>query len=181
MADNKKNNMMIVIMGEAGAGKDTFAEHIRVAYESEGYAVHYVTFARKLKDQAYLLGWNGKKDKRGRKLLQDLGKVIKNYRGEDYYAKQAFRWCEKNREKPNIWVATDARFLAEIDYCRQKAKEFDADLKIVKIDRSRDEDWQSTLTEEQKKDVSEQEWRQVKPDIVIMNDGKDPTFGDFRF
>ena len=175
------DNLMVVIMGEAGSGKDTFANYITQEFSKENYVTHRITFANKLKDEAYLLGWDGKKDEKGRALLQDLGKVMKNYHGQDYYAKQAFVNDRRIKDHPNLWIITDARFLSEINHCRKKAEEYGAELKIVKIDRSQDKTWHSDLTDEQKKDISEQEWRQTKPDIVVMNDGKDPTFGNFKF
>ena len=170
---------MLVITGEAGAGKDTFADHIQKMYSAPNTVIHRVTFATKLKEEAKSLGWNGKKDEKGRELLQDLGKVMKNYYGQDYYAKQAFIGKKPVPGVRNIWVVTDARFLAEINYCKEIAEKYNADIKIIRIDRSEDPNFHSSLTETQKNDVSEQEWRQVQPDIVVKNDGKDPDFGGF--
>ena len=90
LSKQRFGDRIIVIMGEAGAGKDTFANHIQNLYSGKGFIVHRITFAKNLKEEARILGWDGQKDEKGRQLLQDLGKVMKNYHGQDYYAKQAF-------------------------------------------------------------------------------------------
>ena len=175
-----KKNRMLIITGEAGSGKDTLAQHLKSIYEKEGAVIHTVTFASKLKEEAKALGWDGIKDQKGRDLLQDLGKLMKNYHGSRYYAEQAFVGREQVEGKQNVWIVTDARFLVEIEHCREFAEKNDAEVKIIRVDRSIDPNWVSALTEAQKKDVSEQEWRQVDPDVIVQNDGTDPTFKNFK-
>ena len=172
-------NHMYIIMGEAGAGKDTFAKHVKRKCElSNPYVtVHQVTFAEQLKKEARELGWNGQKDECGRTLLQNLGKVMKAYHGSDYYARMAFRGKLPVGDDGTVWIVTDARFLSEIHYARSFAEKYGIDITFIRVDRDLDPEWVSSLTEEQKKDVSEVEWKSIEPDIVIHNDGKDPEFG----
>ncbi|CAB4136033.1 hypothetical protein UFOVP298_9 [uncultured Caudovirales phage] len=97
----------IGLIGLAGSGKDTAAKALKELYFQR------VAFADRVKDIAFDFGWNGLKDERGRKLLQDLGMAGRAY-------------------KPSIWidyvheetvgfgnhVFTDVRFQNEADYIR---------------------------------------------------------------
>ena len=164
---NKLKNL-VIISGEAGAGKDTLADYIEA--HSDNY--QRVTFAKNLKELAYGLGWDGKKDERGRTLLQDLGKLLKSYHGKDYFVRAAF----VNVPDTELIVVTDARFDTEFEYSLAWANEHGFTPIIVRIDRSSDPNWKSALTEEQKKDCSENEWKKFIPDVVIQNDGTENFF-----
>lgn len=62
---------IIGIVGYAGSGKDTVASLLALKLKPKTSKI--VHFADPLKNIATNLGWNGKKDKKGRKLLQLLG------------------------------------------------------------------------------------------------------------
>lgn len=62
--------LVIGIHGPMGAGKSTVSSMIRQL--SHG-PVEVIPFAKALKDYCKLLGWDGKKDARGRRLLQLIG------------------------------------------------------------------------------------------------------------
>jgi hypothetical protein len=72
--------MITMIGGRAGEGKTTFArfcqDHLIEKYE-EGSAK--VPFAMKVKDTAFFMGWDGEKDDKGRKLLQEIGNCGRQY------------------------------------------------------------------------------------------------------
>jgi hypothetical protein len=65
--------ILVGVTGLMGSGKTTFAEYLL----TEGQAMHFkgqiLPFAEPLKNIAKQMGWNGKKDERGRRLLQLLG------------------------------------------------------------------------------------------------------------
>ena len=173
------NKTMYILMGEAGAGKDAFAKLLerQATAKNKNVVIHTVTFARKLKQELMGLGWDGQKDERGRTFLQSIGKAMKAYHGDSYYASAAFEGMEPKSGVANMWIVTDARFIVEFNYAKEWAKAHGIDVTIIRIDRDRDPAWKSALTSEQKKDVSETEWRAISPDIVIHNDGIDPDFG----
>jgi hypothetical protein len=56
-----------------GSGKSTIANLIAERAKMEGHTATVLPFAKPLKDYAKLLGWDGKKDAKGRRLLQLLG------------------------------------------------------------------------------------------------------------
>ena len=95
-------------IGLAGAGKDTAA----LALVAHGW--RRVAFADKLKSLAFYFGWDGCKDEKGRKLLQDLGMAARAY-NDDFWIIQAFRTALENWH-PNVY--TDVRFQNEADYIR---------------------------------------------------------------
>lgn len=73
--------MVYMISGKAGAGKDTAFALIKELLPS----VERFAFADSLKETAKSLGWDGEKDEKGRKFLQNLGNTVRDY-GEDIWA-----------------------------------------------------------------------------------------------
>lgn len=101
--------MLIGLSGKKRVGKDTCGHWLEVKHDFTR-----VSFAALLKKQATRLGWDGRKDERGRKLLQDLGMVVRNY-DENFWVDAAFRELAKlerttGQEK---FVITDVRFKNE--------------------------------------------------------------------
>jgi len=96
----------IGLIGLAGAGKDTAA----LALMDRGWK--RVAFADALKGRAIYLGWDGRKDDRGRQLLCDLGMAMRAYEPEHWinHARAAMRG------RPCVF--TDVRFANEADFIR---------------------------------------------------------------
>lgn len=97
----------IGLIGLAGSGKDTAAEAL--------YRKHYnrVAFADAVKNLAFEFGWNGLKDERGRRLLQDLGMAGRAYKESIW-----IDHVRENRIGLSNHVFTDVRFQNEADYIR---------------------------------------------------------------
>jgi hypothetical protein len=109
------NPTIVGLVGNAGAGKDTAAEvFFRAGYQRAAFADPIKTIAV----QHY--GWNGVKDERGRKLLQDLGMAGREFDPEVWI--RHMRWSNPIRYgKP--CVITDVRFENEAQWIRrQKGK-----------------------------------------------------------
>jgi dephospho-CoA kinase len=105
----------IGLIGLAGSGKDTAA----MALIAHGW--RRMAFADHLKELARSFGWDGHKDERGRKLLQDLGMAARAYNpnfwiNKAYYGLTA---VHSNFSKiPRVW--TDVRFQNEADFVRSR-------------------------------------------------------------
>jgi len=73
--------LRLAFFGPAGTGKTTCAQ-----YCAEKYGGEVLSFATPLKQIAmHQLGWDGKKDKKGRRLLQELGWAARSY-NENFWA-----------------------------------------------------------------------------------------------
>lgn len=96
----------IGLIGLAGSGKDTAA----LALIERGW--NRFAFADSLKVKALGMGWDGKKDERGRRLLCDLGMAMRAY--------DPNFWIHRTRMAADgsPWVFTDVRFLNEADFVR---------------------------------------------------------------
>jgi hypothetical protein len=106
--------MRIAFCGPAKSGKTTAAEHLKCKY---GGVV--LSFASRLKEDAYDYGWNGIKDERGRRFLQELGKVVRSY-NPDYWVNNVRAQIEHGyagERNENIFI-DDLRFANEVDILR---------------------------------------------------------------
>lgn len=156
------NKTIILISGKARAGKDTFALGL------DGYNKY--SFAGQLKDFAIKLGWNGHKDERGRKFLQDLASTVREY-NRNTWVNLVCRMLETN-SYPNQIAITDCRYLNEIQIMRQWGKKNGYKVITVRIERP---NYDNGLTEEQKNHPSETELDGFCFDHIIENSG---TIGD---
>jgi hypothetical protein len=69
-----------MVSGRAGSGKSTFSNYCIDYLKSLGHRATLVPFAKGVKRTAKdCFGWDGKKDRKGRKLLQDIGLVGRAY------------------------------------------------------------------------------------------------------
>lgn len=101
--------MLIGLSGKKRVGKDTCGHWLEVKHDFTR-----ISFASLLKKQAKRVGWSGQKDAKGRKLLQDLGMVVRNY-DQNFWVDAAFRELAKiNRTTGQTnFVITDVRFKNE--------------------------------------------------------------------
>lgn len=87
------NKQVIIINGTGGSGKDTF-----VRFCSEFAKVTNISSVDKVKEAAKILvGWNGEKNEKARKLLVDLKQLSIKY--NDYptkYIQEQYKIFEKN-------------------------------------------------------------------------------------
>lgn len=98
---------LIGIAGRMGAGKTTLAQALCALHGQKK-----ISFATPLKEIAKLMGWDGVKDGPGRRLLQKLGAVGREYRSN--------LWIDMLDESLDHFtddvVIDDVRFENEVDY-----------------------------------------------------------------
>ena len=76
----------ILVSGKIGAGKTTFSRYLSDTLTSYGYVTIEKSFADALKEAAtFYFNWDGRKEDNGRKLLQGLGNLGREY-DEDLWA-----------------------------------------------------------------------------------------------
>lgn len=72
--------MIVLIGGRAGEGKSTFTRFCgEYLLREKNIGSVIVPFARMVKETAFVMGWDGEKDDKGRKLLQEVGKIGREY------------------------------------------------------------------------------------------------------
>jgi len=157
---NKK--YMILISGKAQAGKNTFALGLFGFFE---YA-----FANQLKKFAMELGWNKDKDKRGRKFLQDLATVVREY-NQRTWVNLICKTLEMDKY-PDKVVITDCRYLNEIRIMKQWGEQNGYNVVTVRIERP---EYNNMLTDEAKTHPSETELDGYCFNHIVYNIG---TLGD---
>lgn len=140
------------LIGLAGAGKDTAAMALT------GCGWRRKAFADKLKQIAYGFGWNGKKDEKGRKLLQDLGMAARKYNLE-FWVNQAYQTIQDVTPElsriPFVW--TDVRFENEAEFIRKRGGII---IRIKRPGQLCDDDHESELSQ-----------FQIKADYEVVNSG----------
>lgn len=153
----------ILCSGRARHGKDTSAEIIKEILESRGYKVLVTHYADLLKFICKnFFGWNGEKDEAGRTLLQQIGTNCIREQNPNYWVDFVANLVKILPGKWDYVIIPDVRFPNEITRIRDAG--FSAT--HVRIIRP---DFESQLTEEQKKHPSETALNDTVPDFLIKN------------
>lgn len=121
-----KKVVVVLISGKAGVGKSTLSEFLRNRLEEiEGITTAPYGFANPIKyiSKAYF-GWDGEKDDRGRKLLQDIGKVGREYNDNLWVTHLLTQMDRANKERGGLfptyfWIVDDWRFENEAETLRK--------------------------------------------------------------
>lgn len=115
-----RKTVIILVSGKAGAGKTTVKDllYSKLLFLGNNLECMKYSFADPLKfiAQAFI-GWNKEKDEKGRKLLQSLGKVGREY-DIDIWCKHLLNQLDKNPSPfpPSFILIDDWRFRNELDF-----------------------------------------------------------------
>lgn len=163
---------IILISGKARHGKDTFAKFLKEGLENKGERVLICHYGDLLKfiASAYL-GWNGKKDEEGRKLLQQVGTGLIREKEPDFWVDFIIKMLRFFRDKYDYVLIPDVRFPNEVERMNQV---FDNKVFHIRVVRP---DYISDLTPEQLKHPSETALDNYVPDYEVLNDG---TLEEFK-
>ena len=152
---------IFLISGKAESGKNTVADFIANHYNSlnldRNVLVRDYAFADEVKEIACRLGWDRRKDSKGRELLQQIG-AWGRYYNTDFWAQKVnnsilddivtLKDCMQNK----IFCITDVRYPNEIERVQEFFDKHE-DVKIYKIRIERNT--ANHLTREQQNDSSE--------------------------
>lgn len=151
----------ILITGRAGSGKTEVARIIK-----HHLNVEIIPMAENLKEIAtFEFDWDGRKDERGRRLLQEIGSVGRAYQEDMWVDRVVARWKEISGLHAGM-VSDDVRYQNEIDVVR---REFDY-VFVVQVTRPGSEGLYG-LSEEALGHSSEAHWADLQPDFMVRNDG----------
>jgi len=160
----------ILISGKAGAGKDTIARILNRKYGFKDYR-----YADNLKKILLFAGWDGKKDLRGRKLLQTVGGAFRRW-DENFWVDRLIRDIVDDIDRGyDRFCIADVRHKNELFYFKDYIKKIVPDSKFVHIKvintlsslETREMDAE-TIT-----DPSETSLDDITPDYYIYNTVKD--------
>lgn len=115
-------SICILLSAKAGVGKSTSAKYLaNLAEKGYGYSTVIAPFATGVKQVARdSFGWNGLKDEKGRKLLQDVGQTGRNYDENIWVRKTMEEILPASSHYPyDVVLSDDWRFPNEADYIRK--------------------------------------------------------------
>jgi hypothetical protein len=160
-----KDLKIYAISGKAQHGKDTFAELLYQELTDKGYKVlvtHYGDLVKYICKTIF--NWDGQKDEKGRHLLQYVGTDIIRKEKPDYWVDFVVDIIKFFGENWDYVLIPDTRFPNEIDVLKENF----SDVKYIRVTRP---NFESTLTDEQKRHPSETALDDVWPDVKVINSG----------
>jgi hypothetical protein len=109
-------SIIILISGKAGVGKSYVSDKLRILLDDKGYDVEIKNLAGGVKQCAYeFFNWNGNKDEKGRKLLQNIGNIGREY-NNDLWVEYLIKNIEDSLFYSDVYIIDDWRFPNEKDY-----------------------------------------------------------------
>jgi dephospho-CoA kinase len=163
--------MIVMVSGRAGEGKTTFAmycQDILVADHNSSSAI--VPFARMVKETAFFMGWDGEKDDKGRKLLQEIGNTGREY-DIDIWARHAVEFIKQHPAEFEYVFIDDWRFPNEGKYLQEHF------WPTITVRVQRPKEYHTLLNSPLYNDISEISLPESEEyyNVIIKNDGTSQT------
>lgn len=156
---------IIFISGKAQSGKTTTAYLLKKNIEMMGDYAVVINYADLLKHIcSTYFEWDGKKDKEGRRLLQEVGTDIVRNNDPDFWVDFVRRFVDVFSGTWNYIIIADCRFKNEISW-RNDIDAYCVHMRVLRPG------YDNGLTEEQKNHISETDLDDVEPDCYLFNDG----------
>lgn len=166
---------IILLTGTAECGKTTIANSIKkkLLIDHPKLRIAVASYANYVKSSASMLfGWDGKKDEKGRNLLQKWGTDIVRNQDPNFWTNSLIQLVCMAQSELDIVIIDDARFPNEIDLWKLMAKNnSDINVHTVKILRLNEDGtmYENSLTPEQRLHPSETSLDHYKMDIYVLN------------
>ena len=107
---------IFAISGKAGSGKDYTAALMKSRFEESGKKALVIHYADLLKFLCKMLfGWDGKKDEKGRQLLQYVGTDVVRRKEPDFWVEFIVKILKLFNDNWDYVIIPDCRFPNEID------------------------------------------------------------------
>lgn len=107
----------VLVSGHIGSGKTLFSDMLVSEMNYKGWRGARFSFASGVKEIAVRMGWDGKKDERGRRLLQDIGMTGRTYNQDVWVSDLIDKFIPLQIYYPfDIIVIDDWRFTNEREY-----------------------------------------------------------------
>jgi len=111
---------IILVSGKAGVGKTTFSDYFCRNVVDINHTVDLLSFAYPIKRCARDdFMWDGDKDKKGRRLLQNLGRVGREY-DKDLWVKHLLNLTQVGPFPLDFYIVDDWRFPNEFEYLNKQ-------------------------------------------------------------
>lgn len=162
---------ILCISGKAQHGKDFTAECIKKYIEEYNIInqtnfkvliIHYGDYLKFIAEKYF--SWDGKKDKKGRELLQHLGTDVVRKEDPDFWVDNLINFLNVFKETWDYVLIPDCRFPNEID----KLKDSGFDVTTIRVCRP---NFDNGLTPEQKSHISETALDEYDFDFSFINSG----------
>ena len=166
-----KGNIVFMISGKAGSGKGEVGEALEKELMKDGYPVLTIAFADMVKEACRLYyGWDGNKDKEGRKLLQTLATDKVRAMFPSFWADFVSKFIAATQKDWLYIIIPDWRFINEFD----SITDYNKDVITIRVERYDEEGNKfinPNMTEEERQHVSETELDKFPFDYIIENRG----------
>ncbi len=158
----------ILIAGRAGSGKTYLGEKIVSFAKEKNLRALQTEYSKYIKMYASeILGYDGNRDTKPRKFLQDTGSFIREeIKDSNFFIRRMLEDFRVYEKFYDIVILSDVRLLKEIE--EMKKTEYDVTTILVE-----NENLQNNLTEEEKAHITENEFRNyLHYDYVVQNKKK---------
>lgn len=136
MKQEVAKTICILVCGKAGTGKTTLTNFLKKEFESKGYTVEIARFASGVKATSKFMGWDGEKDCKGRKLLQGVGGVGREYDKDCWVSLTFNEILPKSVNFPqDIVIVDDYRFPNESEFVKNTSMYQVFEVRIESPDR----------------------------------------------
>lgn len=164
----KSKSIIILLSGKARVGKTYIANRLVSLFNDNAYSTRILGFADGVKDCAIdYFNWNGDKDDRGRKLLQSIGNIGREY-DKDVWVKRLVRLIDDDLYLSDVYIVDDWRFENERNYLEKTGNFFVVAVRV-------ESDVRGGLKGDLAKDVSENSLPEnlTYYDFIITNNDND--------